>query len=254
MPQKVPLSVTIITKNEEKRLPDALTSTQEWVDEIIVVDSKSTDRTQEIAKAHGAKVTVHPFEGYGYQKNVAAQLCRNDWILSLDADECVSPKLRDEIMALFQQATLSKYTGYKILFTEQFMGENTNARFTNRMRRIRLYNRNYGQFNACIAHDLVTVQQGKVGKLKHPIISTSYLSWHQGLAKLNDYSDKLAQVAFEKGEKPSTVKIIFTPFFHFCKIYFLKGYWRGGLNGVNLTTKPNGLISQREETNQACRV
>ena len=101
------LSVVIITFNEEANLPRTLESVK-WADEIVVVDSESTDRTVEIAKSYGAKVFVEPWKGFAAQKNSALEKASGDWILSLDADEEVSAGLKDEIKALFHYGSLAE--------------------------------------------------------------------------------------------------------------------------------------------------
>src|SRR5215470_5531939 len=97
------LSVAVVTLNEEANLPRTLASIR-WADEIIVVDSGSADRTCDIAREYDARVIIEPWRGYTAQKNYALELCTKDWILSLDADEEVSPELADEIRAVIAGA------------------------------------------------------------------------------------------------------------------------------------------------------
>ena len=100
---KLPISVFIITKNEEERLVAALESVQDLADEIIIVDSGSTDNTLELAKQYTKKITYKKWEGFGQQKSYAESLCKNDWILNIDADEIVTNELALEIRALFTE-------------------------------------------------------------------------------------------------------------------------------------------------------
>jgi len=96
---KVPLSVVIITKNEERNMHDCLKSVVDWVDEIVIVDDESTDKTVEIAKGYGAKIYHRKMDNEGIHRNWAYAQAKNEWVLSLDADEMISPELRDEIVA-----------------------------------------------------------------------------------------------------------------------------------------------------------
>jgi glycosyltransferase involved in cell wall biosynthesis len=108
-----PISAIVLTKNEQEDLPDCLASLQ-WADEILVFDSFSTDRTCEIAQQHGARVVQHPFTDFAAQHNAAQVAARYDWTLHIDADERVSPELRDEMCALARAERLAEYTAYHI--------------------------------------------------------------------------------------------------------------------------------------------
>ena len=103
MSSKLPISVFIITKNEEDRVARAIKSVIDWVDEVLVIDSGSTDNTVELAKTLGAKTSFHEWHGYGIQKRHGESLCKNDWIFNVDADEEVLPSLRDAITQLFKE-------------------------------------------------------------------------------------------------------------------------------------------------------
>src|SRR6202167_2154024 len=107
------LSVAMIAMNEEANLPRTLESVR-WADEIVVVDSGSTDRTLEIAQSCGAKTSYHAFGGHGEQKNVALDLCTSDWVLLLDADEVLTPELQAEIRALLSGAREPEFGAYSI--------------------------------------------------------------------------------------------------------------------------------------------
>ena len=109
---KLPISVFIITKNEEERLVAALESVKDLADEIIIVDSGSTDHTLELAKKYTKKIKYKKWEGFGQQKSYAESLCKNDWILNIDADERLSPKLQEEIKEIFKQGQEKKYSGF----------------------------------------------------------------------------------------------------------------------------------------------
>ncbi|MET0638726.1 MAG: glycosyltransferase, partial [Hyphomicrobium sp.] len=99
--RKLPLSCFIIAKNEADRIAATINSVKSWVDEVVVVDSESSDTTVSVAEAEGSRVIVQPWLGFGGQKRFAEDQCRNPWVLNLDADEVVTPALKDEIIALF---------------------------------------------------------------------------------------------------------------------------------------------------------
>ena len=99
---KIPISVFIIAKNEEDRIPHNLKSVVDWADEVIVIDSGSSDKTVEVATHLGAKVVYHEWQGYGPQKVFGETICKHNWLLNIDADEAVSDDLRDEMIGLFQ--------------------------------------------------------------------------------------------------------------------------------------------------------
>ena len=101
MQQSYPLSVFIIAKDEEDRIPESIKSVIDWADEVIVIDSGSKDKTVAISEEFGASVIYNEWNGYGPQKVFGEGKCRNDWILNIDADEAISPKLKEEIQQLF---------------------------------------------------------------------------------------------------------------------------------------------------------
>src|SRR5688572_5763573 len=118
MTDTLPISCFIIAKDEAKRIARAIASVTAWVDEVVVVvDPRSTDGTQDVARRLGAKVTENPWPGYGAQKRFAEDLCRNRWLLNLDADEAVTPSLEKEIRALFAQGEPA-VAGYRVFIAE----------------------------------------------------------------------------------------------------------------------------------------
>src|SRR2546430_15878071 len=98
---RLPLSVYIIALNEVDRIGSTINAVIDWADEVIVVDSGSSDGTAEFARSLGARVVQHPWKGFGRQRRFSESLCNNDWVLGIDADECVTPQLKNEITALF---------------------------------------------------------------------------------------------------------------------------------------------------------
>ena len=154
------LSVVLITLNSEKILFNTLEAVK-WADEIVLVDSGSTDKTLEIAQKFKAKIVYRAFDGYGSQKNFATQQASNDWILSLDDDEILTPELQKEIQSINLQN--ADFQGFKIPRSLIFLGKL--LRFSGEYKRLtlRLFNRKQGNWNAEYVHESVEVN-GKIGK------------------------------------------------------------------------------------------
>ena len=226
---KIPLSVFIITKNEEDRVGKAIKSIIDWVDEVIIIDSGSTDKTVEVCKKLGAKVIFNEWNGYGPQKVFGESLCNNDWVLNIDADEEASTELRDEIINLF--GGKKEFSGYNIqipLFIRRHKSEI--KAYTNSP--VRLYHKQKGGFSESTVHDSVIIREGEAGKLNHIIIHRSFRSYQHSVEKMNYYSTLQAKDMFSRKKKISKLRIIFEPILAFFKAYFLRRYFLLGIDGV----------------------
>ncbi len=210
------LSVIIIARNEEHDLPDCLASVS-FADEIIVVDSGSTDRTREIASAAGAKVLLHEWQGYGLQKAFALSQASGEWILSLDADERCSQKLQNAIPnALIN----SEIDAYSICFETWLFGRRVRyGGFQNEFH-IRLFRREKGEFSKKAVHEGVTVS-GKIARLSTPIVHYTYSSLHEYIDKLNKYTDAAANEKYNLGIRFSKTALFRLPW-SFFKRYILQ--------------------------------
>lgn len=229
------LSVTIITLNEEENLPKALLSVNEmFADlpanecEIIVVDSGSTDKTVEIARKHGAKVFHRKFDNYSSQKNFALEQASGEWILSLDADEEISPQLGQEIKKAIESENFVAYTmPRKNIILGKFI------RYTRWQpeldRHIWLWRKGKGKWVGEI-HEEVEVT-GPVGKLENPKIHRHYETVAEFVAMINSYSEADAQSRIKRGVKFNIFKLFFDPIYNFLVRYFYRlGFldgWRG---------------------------
>ena len=221
------LSVVLITLNSEKTIAKTLEAVA-WADEIILVDSGSTDKTLKIAQQFKAKVIYRAFDGYGSQKNFATTQASNDWILSLDDDEILTPELQKEIQSLDLQK--SDFQGFRVPRSLIFLGKL--LRFSGEHRRLtlRLFNRKYGNWNAEYVHESVEVG-GKVDVLKNQILHDSYRDLTDYFNKFNKYTSLGAKTLAERGKTVSTFKIISRFPTTFLKIYFLKGSCLDGYAG-----------------------
>lgn len=225
------ISVFIITKNEADRILKVLQSVKEFADEIIVVDSGSVDNTQEIARQFGAKVIFNEWSGYGPQKVFAESVCKNDWILNIDADEEVSPELAQEINSM---SFNDKYQGYRVKIVNKFRFEERPKKFAYYYNQLRLYNKKYAGFKDSIVHDSVILKGGddtRLGQLQGIIYHQSFRSYEHWIDKINYYSELQAQDSFLKGKKVSNFKIIFISFLAFFKAYLIRRYFVYGFKG-----------------------
>lgn len=234
MAQKLPISVFIITKNEEERLPKAIQSVSGWVDEILVIDSGSEDNTVEIAKNLGAKVTFNKWQGFGQQKKFGENLCKNDWILNIDADEEISGELKQEIFELFETGEIKKYSAFKMHWKMLFFTQEKPPVFGVGSSFIRLYNKQKASFNESAVHDSVIVEkqyEGDIGELKNIVYHRCFKSMKHWADKINYYTSLQAEDFYEKGRKVGCLRIIIEPFFAFLKAYFIRRYFLYGIDG-----------------------
>lgn len=177
------ISVIIITYNEEDKISNCLQSVL-WADEIIVVDSNSTDKTREIAQKFTRNVYTIDWQGYGPQKNKALHFSSSEWVLSIDADEIVSDELRDEILDTLAS---SKFDGYKIPRLTQYCHKFLKHGGWWPDYTLRLFKRESTHFSDSQIHEKAIVN-GKTFKLKNPILHYRSSSLHDTLSRMNNYS------------------------------------------------------------------
>lgn len=232
MSDRLPISAFIIAKNEADRIPKAILSVRDWVDEVIVIDSGSTDDTVQTAQGLGAKTYFNEWRGYGPQKIYGETLCRNKWVFNLDADEEATPETIAEIKALFANGEPEK-KAFSMKTNCVFRFEDKPRRFAVSMTHGRLYNRDYAGFKDSTVHDSVVLRDGgKLELLKNGLNHYIFRSHHHTIEKVNSYSSMQAEDLFRTGRNPSALKIIFTPVWAFFKAYILRGYILYGLDGV----------------------
>jgi glycosyltransferase involved in cell wall biosynthesis len=189
-------------------------------DDLVVVDSGSTDGTQAVAEELGARVVHNPWPGYGLQKRFAEDQCRHTWLLNLDADEVVSPELLAEIRSLFADGEPA-CQAYGIPIVETFPGEVAPHPLAYRVAPVRLYRRDAGRYSSSLVHDRVELKPGmKTGRLKGIVHHRSVRSLGDQLAKLNSYTDQQA-IDFEvRGVSIPTWRVYVEFPIAFLKAYF----------------------------------
>lgn len=222
------VSCVIITFNEEaniRRCIEALT----WCDEIIVVDSGSTDHTLEICKSFHCKIHFKDFNGFGEQKRFAVSLAINNWVLNIDADEVISDKLKEEIISELSKTEI-EFSGFYLPRSLYFLGRRFKYGRESKEFYLRLFNKNHGNFSEDKVHEKVLVDD-KTKSLKGELLHYSYTSLHQYFEKFNNYTSSAAQSFFNKGKKRSLVITIIGFPFYFLKNYFLNGNVLNGKQG-----------------------
>lgn len=220
------LSVTIITRNEEADLGAALESVC-WADEIVVVDSGSTDRTVEIARRFTAQVTVHPWQGYVGQKNLAASMTTNDWVLSLDADERVTPELAASIRAALTNPTDAAYRCSRVAW---HLGQWIRSTDWYPDRQVRLYDKRQAEWSGRHVHEALAVR-GSIGTLAGELQHYPYRDIADHLETIDRYTTLAAKQMHEQGRRPGLPAMVLQPLFAFSRNYLLRGGLRDGRTG-----------------------
>ena len=229
----VPLSAFLITLNEAARLGRTLEALKGLADEIIVVDSGSTDATPDIARAHGARVIVNaPFPGYGPQKRFAEDACAHDWTLNIDADEVISPELRAEIAALLRSGAINAQDGYRTPIVDVLPGEDAPGRFAYRLAPVRLYRRSAGRYAESTVHDRVHFAgAARIGALNGALRHYSIESFGKEIDKLIAYTRLQARDYAARGRSLSRLRLLTEFPLAFFKAYLLRRYALRGLPG-----------------------
>lgn len=225
-----PLSLAIICLNEAENIERCIRSVP-FANEIIVLDSGSQDETQAIAKRLGAKVYDEEWRGFRAQKQRATDLCTNDWVLSLDADEALSPEAQEEIRSLFiSPVELNQFDGYELPRKSWNLGRWILHGGWYPDRQLRLFHRQRAQWRGgAEVHERVWAE--KVGQLASPILHWPFPEHSEQVATNNRYSTLGAKELFGRGKRFSLAKLIFKPYSKFIETYFLKLGFLDGLPG-----------------------
>jgi glycosyltransferase involved in cell wall biosynthesis len=220
---RLPISAFIIARDEADRIPLAILSLRDWVDEVHVIDCGSHDDTVAVSAALGARTHYHAWEGYGPQKVHGESFCRNDWLLNIDADEEISPRLRDEIIALF--ATPPGHAAYAVPVLPLYYGAEHALPLGSYQQVVRLYRKTLAGYRDSAVHDAVVVRDGTVGHLRGMLRHRTFRSLTHHVDKVNAYSSAQAEQRYAQGRSPSLLALLATPPLAFIKSYvFRRGF------------------------------
>jgi glycosyltransferase involved in cell wall biosynthesis len=219
------ISAVFITLNEEKRIAKAL-GAGSWDDEIVVIDSGSTDHTVDEARRHGAKVFQRKFDDFASQKNFALEKAAQEWVLFLDADEIVTGELHKEAA---EAVNTEAFNGYMIPRTNVIFGRAMRYGGHQGDSHLRLFRKGAAHFEGAI-HEKVLVK-GHVGRLESPIMHYSTETVNEYLAKLELYTDLEAHLLLKSGRKVPVRDMALKPLLKFIKQYFLQGGFLDGVEG-----------------------
>ncbi len=225
----IPVSCCIIVKNEADRIGDCIRAVSGLVDEVVVIDSGSTDDTVAIAEAAGARVIFHEWPGYGPQKRYSEDMARNDWVLNLDADELVTPELYNEIKTLL--ATGPTLNAYRIRIRNVYPGHAKPRLWADYHNYVRLYNRTVVRFRESPVHDTVDTKSEPVGQLQGAVAHFSARSYDHIRSKLDSYTDLQAKVL----AKPAWTLWARVPFEYplvFLRYFLMRRHFTGGWDGI----------------------
>ena len=225
------LSAILITRNEEANLEDCLASLDGLATQIVVVDTQSTDRTLAIAQRYGALISSPPdWPGFGPQKNRALDLASEDWVLSLDADERLTPELRAEIMGVLDKPQTDCYAIPRLSwYCGRFMRHSGwTPDYVDR-----LFKRGSARFSSDLVHERL-IPKGPVLRLKNQMLHYSFMNLAQVQEKMERYSTASAQQAFARGKTASPLKAIVHGAWSFFRTYILRAGFLDGPQGFSL--------------------
>lgn len=227
------LSVCVVTYNEEANIARTLDSVRSIANEMIVVDSGSTDKTVELARARGAKVFVEDWKGFARQKNSAMAKAAGDWILSLDADEEVSPELVASIGAALQSGQSAQaFDGYTMARRNLYLGRWLKRSGYYPDRKLRLVRRGMGEFEDRAVHESM-IAKGKIGELQGDLIHHAYSTLESFIEHANRYSTLGGEMVASEGPVAfSIANIVLRPFGAFIYRYFFRLGFLDGREGL----------------------
>jgi len=228
--ERAALSVLVTTWNEAHNLPDCLDSAR-WADEILVVDSGSTDGTVEVARRAGARVVVHEYVSAAQQKNWALPLLQHPWVLILDADERVSPALAAEIQDVLRAD--GPPDGYFLSRRSFFLGTEIRHCGWDRDRVLRLFRAGRGRYDDRLVHETLQLD-GQASTLHGPLFHYTYRSFRDYIEKLGRYTERGAADLRAAGRRPAVRDLLFRPPARFLRMYLLQRGFMDGTRGLLL--------------------
>jgi glycosyltransferase involved in cell wall biosynthesis len=229
--RRLPISCFIIAKNEADRIVATIGSVKSWVDEVVVVDSESTDDTVRLAEVEGCRVITQRWLGFGGQKRFGEDQCRNDWVLNLDADEVVTPALKEEIISLFAHG-FPEHVAYGMPLEHVYPKAERPRPWARDHWYVRLYDRRVVRFRNSKVYDTVVTNRHVVGVLHAPAYHYSFRTYEDLRTKLDERMSLSAK--YSKCSSPTKLlarRFVEFPF-NFFKYYIIRRHFTGGLDGL----------------------
>lgn len=234
---RAPVSAFIIARNEADRIGRTICSVRDVVDEVVVIDSGSTDDTVAVCEALGARVVFNAWRGYGPQKRFGERTCRNDWLLNLDADEEADPALAEAIAAAFADGP-PDCAAFRLFWKNVHFTDDAPRRFAPRRNFIRLYDRRRASFRDSLVHDTVVVDEGATVR----DLPGRGLVLHRSFRSLQHFNDKLMEYAawqardmVERGRRPPLWRVLVEPAVGFFRMYVMRRNFLYGRDGVAMS-------------------
>lgn len=227
------LSVAMITFNEEKNLDRTLKSLRDLADEIVIVDSGSTDRTEEIAKKYGAKFIRQSWLGYGKQRNFAFDNSSEEWILCIDADEELTEELYLKIRGIIKNS--SDKNVYEINRISVCFGKILKHGGWEKSYAVRLFKKGSGRFNDNTVHESFETRSPII-KIRESLLHHSYLTLEDYFSKFNRYTTEGALEYYKKGKKSNVFQITLNPIYKFFRMYIFRFGFLDGIEGLMIAT------------------
>ena len=231
MNNKLPISCFIIAQDEADRITNTIESVIDFVDEVIVIDSGSTDGTQDLARQLGCKVFFNKWNGYGPQKRFGEDCAKNDWLLNLDADEYLSDQIKSEILQIFDDNN-KHYNFFSMKVTPIYPNWKKPRLFSASHQCVRLYNKRFGRFSNSPVHDSVETNNSKVFYFKNHIYHNSVRSFTHLIEKEESYIQLQSKTLKDKNKIFLFLRIFVEFPLAFIKYYFIRRHFTGALTGL----------------------
>ena len=224
------LSAVIITYNEEQNIGRCIDSLWQVADEVVVVDSFSTDRTEEICRQKNVRFIQHPFEGHIQQKNYAVEQAQNEYVLSLDADEELDDELEN---AILREKKNFQHDAYSFNRLNNYCGQWIRHCGWSPDKKIRIWNKNQGRWGGLNPHDRVVLSaEASLKHLKGNLRHYSFSNVNEHISQIHFFTDISAQAAYNKGKRVSVAGVLIKAWFKFLQDYFLKLGFLDGYYGL----------------------
>jgi glycosyltransferase involved in cell wall biosynthesis len=238
------VSGIVIARNEERSIGQCLRSMESVCDDMLVVDSHSTDKTREIAQSLGARVIERDWPGYRSQREFAIAAASHDWILMLDADESLSPALCAEILALKQDGGLAANAGWYLPLCLRYYGRKLRFGDAATERHLRLFDRRQCHMSGYEIHEQVKTD-GRLGRLRGALLHDSYADYEHQKTKLALYASLMVEARHKAGKRGRLVNVLVNPPWRFFRAYVLRLGFLDGWRGFAMAAADASYVRQK---------